>query len=221
MILRAAVLGDDVDLRAALQTVFRRVRAHLHVHFGDRVDDGRAAQCTAAAAVTAVDAVDVDRLPLAALQTRHRRVEAAADRFVVVGQQLHARKNLQQRHRVAAANRQVLDLTDVEHRLVRRLRRRDDFADGTDGHCFGERSDFEPKRRHRKAVVGQHLVVADLDRPEAAELGANGVRTGLQCGEREEAHFIADGAPHFLRLLVGHDDVCARNDLILCVDDAA
>ncbi len=41
--------------------------AHLHVDFGDRVDDRRAAEAAAAAAVTTVDAVDIDRLSLAAL----------------------------------------------------------------------------------------------------------------------------------------------------------
>ena len=104
---------------------------------------------------------------------------------------------------------------------MRRLRRRDEFADRADGYRFGERADFEPQRRNRKTVVGEHHVVADLDRPEAADLGANGVGTWLKCGECEQPHFVRDSAPHFLCLLVGDNDIGTRNDLILCVDDAA
>ena len=102
-----------------------------------------------------------------------------------------------------------------------RLRGRDNFANGADRDGFGERSDFESQRRNREPVVRQHHVVANLDRPEAGELGANGVRTWLQRGEREETDLVADGAPHFLRLLVRDADVGARNHLVLRVDDAS
>ena len=215
------MFGDHVHLRAALQSVLGRVRAHLHVHLGDRVDDGRPAQGSAAATVSAVDAVDVDRLTLPALQTGHRRIEATADRFVVVGQKLHARKNLQKRHRIAAANRKVLHLAGVEHRLMGRLRRCHDFADGADGDRFGQRSDVEPQGRYRKPVVREHDIVAALNRSEAAQLGANGVRAGLQRRKRVKTHLVADGAPHFLGLLIGEDDVGAWDDLILGIDNRA
>ena len=104
---------------------------------------------------------------------------------------------------------------------MRRRRGRDRFADRRDGDGFGERADFEPQRWYSKPVIREDLVVAALDRSEARELGANGVRTRLQCLECKSAALIGDSAALFLRLLVCDDDVGARNNLVLCVDDSA
>ena len=53
VILGAAVLGDDVHLCAATESVLGRIGAHLHVHFGNRVDVGGAAEVAAASGVAA------------------------------------------------------------------------------------------------------------------------------------------------------------------------
>ena len=113
------------------------------------------------------------------------------------------------------------DLRDVEHRLMRGLCGRDDLTNRTHRDGFRETADLETHRRKRKTVVREHHVVADLDRPEAAELRADGVRTRLQRGKCKEAHLVGDRAPHFLRLLVRDDDVGARNNLILRIDDCS
>ena len=104
---------------------------------------------------------------------------------------------------------------------MRRLRRRHDFANGADGDRFGERSHFEAQRRKREAIVRLHDIVANLDRLEAGELGAYRVRTWLKSGEREETDLVRDGPSHFLCLLVRDNDVGARNDLILRVDNSS
>src|SRR5688572_32215952 len=96
MVLRAAMLGDDVHLRAASETILGRVGAHLNVDLGNRVDVGRAAEITASAAapaaVAAVDAVNVQRLCTTAgrLNGWDASGKAPSESFLIVGLQLHA-----------------------------------------------------------------------------------------------------------------------------------
>ena len=226
MILGAAVLGDEVHLRPALQPVLSRIGAHLHVHFRDRVHVRGAAEIPAtaarSAAVTAVDAVDVDRLTACrALNGRHRRGEAAAERFLIVGQQRDTRQDLQQRDRVAAANRQVGHLLEIEHRLMRRLGRRQELADRADGDRFVELADVQLQRSDREAVVALHDVRFDLERLETRERHSYRVGPGSERRKRERADFVGDGAPLFAAVFVGDRDVGAGQDLARSVDDDA
>ena len=87
VILRPAVLRDVVHLRAAVEAMLRRVRAELHVDFGDGVHVGRAAEIAAAVAVSAVDAVDLNRLTTAAADVWHVGREPAAKHFLIVRHQ--------------------------------------------------------------------------------------------------------------------------------------
>jgi hypothetical protein len=226
VILGAAVLGDEVHLRPALQPVLRRVGAHLHVHFGDRVHVGGAAEIPAtaarSAAVTAVDAVDVDRLTACrALNGRHRRGEAAAERFLIVGQQRDTGQDLQQRDRVAAANRQVGHLLEIEHRLMRRLGRRQELADRADGDRFVEFADVQLQRSDGEAVVALHDVRFDLKRLETRERHSYGVRSRGQGRKDERADFVGDRAPFLPAVFVDDRDVGARKHLTRTVDDDA
>ena len=86
MKLLAAVLGDQVDLRSALETVLRRIGVRLDVDFGDRIDAGDAAEIAAAAAIAAVHAVGVDRVAAAALERRHGRLVAVTPGIAVRNQ---------------------------------------------------------------------------------------------------------------------------------------
>ena len=221
VIVRTSMLGDEVDLRSAFEPVLRGIGAHLHVYFFDRVHVGGRAERAAAAAITAVDAVDVDRLAAAALDGRDRRREAAAKRFLIVGLQLDAGKNFQQRDRVASANGQIRDLLRIEDRLMRRDRGVDGLADGRDADGLGERADFQAQRPHREAVVRQHNVVLDLIRLESLELGAHGVGSGHEPGEHIFANVVGGRSALLACVLVRDDDIGARHDLIGRIDDRA
>ena len=209
MVVGAPVLRDDVHLRAALETIFRRVRAHLHVHFGDRVHVGRGAEITAAAAVPAVDAVDVNGLTASTLDVGHGRGEAAAEGFLIVSEERDARQDLEQRNRVAAANREVLHLLHIQHRLLRRLRGREKLSDGTDRHRFAELTDLELERTDREPVVRQHDVGLHLERLESGQRDANRVRSWRQTGKHERADFVCDGSTFLATALVDDRDVGA------------
>src|SRR5437667_2166116 len=83
-----AVLGDEIDLGSALQTVLGRIVVQLHVHFGDRVEVGGIAEISAAATaiatIAAVEAVHVERLPPGLSHDgRHSGSEAASERILI------------------------------------------------------------------------------------------------------------------------------------------
>ena len=87
VILRPAVLRDVVHLRAAVEAILGGVRAELHVDFGNSVHVCRAAEIAAAIAVSAVDAVDLNRLTTAAADIWHVGREPAAKHFLIVRHQ--------------------------------------------------------------------------------------------------------------------------------------
>src|SRR5262249_50863403 len=81
--LGAAMLGEHVDLGAALEAVFRGVGVGLDVAFGNGVDAGDAAEVASAPAIAAVHTVRVDGVAAAALEGRHGRLETAAPGVLV------------------------------------------------------------------------------------------------------------------------------------------
>jgi hypothetical protein len=177
VVLRAAALGDEVHLGAALEPVLGGISAHLDLDFGNGIEIGRAAEVRAATAapttITAVHAVDVDGLARAsrAANDGHRGRKAAAKRLLIVREVVVARdgdtrKDLQERNRVAAANRQVGDLSQIELRFLASPREVERFAQGGDADGLVHVAHFEPQGPDRQTAVGGDDVVPLLQRLE-------------------------------------------------------
>jgi len=145
---------------------------------------------------------------------RNRRREASAER-VGVEALLGAGKQPQQRHRVAPANRDHVDLFAVEMRVVRRGRSGHSRALRRHRYGFRHCAHVHLERAERQTAGREYVVSFALDHPESGRLDANRVRAGYQRVKGEVAIFVCDGRPRVPVQLEGQFDRRSGMDLPL------
>ncbi len=192
----AAVLGDEINLRPALETVLGRIVVQLHVHFGDSVEVGCVAEiataAAAVAAVAAIEAVHIERLtPGLPHDGGHAGSETASER-ILIHALLDARKDAQHRNRIAAAERDHGDLLAVEHRGMGCRRGSYTQALGCDRDRFGNAAHFELKCPKRQPARGKDHVSFALGWAKSLALDANRVGAGHKRRKGEVAGCIGN-----------------------------